>query len=64
MPVIKMMNTEGKYIFKTKNTIAEKYEFKFITTIQTINNKNFPPYYPSFWSAGKVYVNIYILLKT
>lgn len=32
------MNTEGKYIFKTKNTIAEKYEFKFITTIQTINN--------------------------
>lgn len=48
MPVIKIMNTEGKYIFKTKNTIAEKYEFKFITTIQTINNKNFPPYYPSF----------------
>lgn len=42
------MNTEGKYIFKTKNTIAEKYEFKFITTIQTINNKNFPQYYPSF----------------
>lgn len=35
------MNTEGKYIFKTKNTIAEKYEFKFITTIQTIIIKTF-----------------------
>lgn len=34
------MNIESKYIFK-KITIAEKYEFKFITTMQTINNKNF-----------------------
>lgn len=37
------MNIESKYIFFLKITTwyCRKYEFKFITTMQTINIKNF-----------------------